>query len=60
MALSDQRSKSQKMAMDLVKRGIFHGRRMTRPYPNSGGLTMVNAPGSSKYQRLNAHRMRVK
>lgn len=40
------------MAADLVKRGIWHGRRMTKPHPNSGGTTMVFAPGSSKYQRL--------
>lgn len=52
MAASDQRAKSQKMAQDLRARGIFHGRRMTRPYPNSGGLTMTAGPGSSKYQRM--------
>ena len=52
MSAADQRAKSAKMAADLVKRGIWHGRRMTSPYPNSGGTTMVFAPGSSKYQRL--------
>ena len=52
MSAADQRAKSAKMAADLVKRGIYHGRRMTSPYPNSGGTTMVFAPGSSKYQRL--------
>jgi hypothetical protein len=52
MSASDQRAKSQKMAQDMAKRGIYHGRRLTSPYPNSGGTTMVNAPGSSKTQRL--------
>jgi len=52
MGAAEQRQKSSKMAADLVKRGIYHGRRMTSPYPNSGGLTMVNAAGSSRYQRL--------
>lgn len=47
----DRSAKDKKMAADLAKRGIFHGRRMTRPYPNSGGTTMVNEAGSSKYQR---------
>lgn len=46
-----QRAKDSAMAASLLKKGIWHGRRLTRPYPNSGGLTMVNAPGSSKNQR---------
>lgn len=55
MSAADQRAKSSKMAADLVKRGIYHGRRMTSPYKNSGGTTMVmNQPGSSKQQRRNA------
>lgn len=57
MSAADQRAKSAKMAADLVKRGIWHGRRMTSPFPNSGGTTMVFAPGSSKYQRLVRNRM---
>lgn len=52
MGAAEQRNKSQAMAADLLKRGIWHGRRMTSPHPNSGGTTMVFAPGSSKYQRL--------
>jgi hypothetical protein len=53
MGASEQRTKSAKMAADMVKRGIYHGRRMTSPYPNSGGTTMVmNTVGSSCYQRL--------
>ena len=51
MAASDQRAKSQKMAADLLARGIWHGKRMTKPYPNSGGTTAVNRPGSSKNHR---------
>lgn len=52
MGAAENRAKSSKMAADLKAKGIFHGRRMTKPYPNSGGLTMVmNTTGSSKYQR---------
>lgn len=57
MGAAENRSKSQKMAADLVARGFWHGRRATKPYPNSGGTTMVHAPGSSKAQRLRASRM---
>lgn len=52
MGLAEQRAKNAKMAADLKARGIYHGKRVTSPYPNSGGSTMVNKPGSSKYQRL--------
>lgn len=53
MAAAEQRAKSSKMAADLVKRGIYHGKRQTSPYANSGGTTMVqNTAGSSNYQRL--------
>jgi len=51
MGASENRLKSQRMAADLVKRGIFHGKRTSHPYPNSGGTTMGKGPGSSKYQR---------
>lgn len=51
MGAADQRAKSSKMAADLVKRGIYHGKRLTSPAKNSGGTTMVNAPGSSKNHR---------
>lgn len=51
--MSDARkAKDKSMAADLKKRGIFHGKRLTKPAPNSGGQTMVNKPGSAKYQRL--------
>lgn len=52
MAASDRSMKDKKMAADLKRRGIFHGKRLTKPYPNSGGLTMVWRPGSAKAQRL--------
>ena len=59
MSASDQAMKSKKMAADLRARGIFHGKRLTKPCPNSGGLTMVWAAGSSNYQRLMARRGRT-
>lgn len=52
MSRTEQAMKSKKMAADMVKRGIYHGRRMTKPFANSGGLTMSMEAGSSKYQRL--------
>jgi hypothetical protein len=54
MSAADQRAKSAKMAADLAKRGIYHGKRLTSPHKNSGGTTMVFAAGSSKNQRRNA------
>ena len=54
MSASQQRERSQRMAADLIARGYPHGRRMSRPAPNSGGLTMTEGQGSSKYQRLMA------
>lgn len=54
MGAAEQRAKSSKMASDLVKKGIFHGKRMTSPYKNSGGTTMaMGVAGSSKNQRRN-------
>jgi hypothetical protein len=49
MAASDQRTKSAKMAADLVKRGIWHGRRMTTPRHNN---YPVDEAGSAAYRRL--------
>ncbi len=50
MAAGDQRAKSQKMAQDLKERGIWHGRRMTKPtHANYPKLTEV---GSAAYRRL--------
>jgi hypothetical protein len=54
MGAAEDRAKHSKMAADLIKAGYPHGKRRSKPYPNSGGTTMVNAPGSSKYQRLMA------
>lgn len=51
MSAASQRERSQKTAEDLKRRGIFHGKRMSKPYPDSGGLTMTWGPGSSKYKR---------
>lgn len=35
----------------MRSKGIFHGKRQSKPYPNSGGLTMTSGPGSAAYQR---------
>lgn len=51
MSAAEQRNKSQKMAADMVERGIYHGKRQSKPYPDSGGTTMSKGPGSSKYRR---------
>jgi hypothetical protein len=51
MGASENRVKSQKMAADLKARGYHHGRRQSSPYPNSGGMTMSEGPGSSNAQR---------
>lgn len=51
MGAAENRNKSQAMAADMVKRGIHHGKRMTKPYPHSGGMPTLGAVGSSKYQR---------
>lgn len=56
MALAQQREKSAKMAKDLIARGYPHGKRASKPYPNSGGTTGLDLRmvGSSKYQRRQA------
>lgn len=51
MGLAENRAKAAKMAKDLIARGYPHGKRQSKPYPNSGGTTMVWQPGSSKAQR---------
>ena len=50
MGVAENRTKNSKMAADLVKRGIWHGRRMTK------GLSNIppNEPGSAAYRRLMA------
>lgn len=54
MGAAEQRTKSQATAADLLRRGIYHGKRQSKPYPNSGGTTMTAGPGSSKAQRAAA------
>ena len=58
MGLAENRAKAAKMAKDLIARGYPHGRRQTNPYANSGGMTMSWAPGSSKYQRRMASKVK--
>lgn len=50
MGASEQRQKSSKMAADMVKKGIWHGRRMTSP--RHANYPAMNEVGSTKYQRL--------
>ena len=57
--MSDRSTKDKKMAADLRSRGIYHGRRLSGPYPNSGGTTMVVASGSAVNQRRLAKLRRV-
>lgn len=52
MGRAEERNKSARSAAELIKRGFPHGKRWTRPMPNSGGQTMVNRPGSAKNHRL--------
>lgn len=57
MGLAENRAKSAAMSKYLAEQGYPHGKRRSKPYPNSGGTTMVFAAGSSKYQRLMSARM---
>lgn len=52
---SDKRKKSQAMAADLLKRGIWHGRRTTSPKHNN---IPVQRPGSAAYRRLQDSKLR--
>lgn len=54
MGAAERRGKDSAMAAHLVKMGYWHGRRSSSPRPNSGGLTMVHEPGSSKNHRRRA------
>ena len=49
MGASENRTKSAKMAADLVRRGIYHGKRTTTPHHNN---IPVDLPGSAAYRRL--------
>lgn len=53
MGLAEQRAKDARMASSLKDAGIPHGLRKTSPAPNSGGLTQLWGPGSSRNQRRN-------
>lgn len=54
MAAGERRTKDQKMAEDLRRRGFFHGKRQSRPtHYNYPVLTDV---GSAAYRRLMSHR----
>lgn len=48
MGAAENRSKNSKMAADLVARGIWHGRRMTKGLSNVPSLGDV---GSAAYRR---------
>lgn len=45
---SADRAKNSKMAADLVKRGIYHGKRLTKGLSN----IPANEAGSAAYRRL--------
>jgi hypothetical protein len=55
MGAAENRTKNSKMAADLVKRGIFHGKRVTSPHHNN---IPVNETGSAAYRRLQKKRTR--
>lgn len=50
---SADRAKNSKMAADMVKRGIFHGKRTTTPHHNN---MPVDEAGSAAYRRMNARK----
>lgn len=52
MGAAENRQKNSKMAADLVRRGIFHGKRTTRANPGSGGIPPLTDVGSAAYRRL--------
>ncbi len=55
MGLAENRAKSAAMSKYLAEQGYPHGKRRSKPNPNSGGTTMVmHTTGSAKYQRLQA------
>ena len=51
MGVAENRTKNSKMAADLVKRGIWHGRRMTKGLSN---IPNLGDTGSAAYRRLMA------
>jgi hypothetical protein len=49
MAAAERRQKNSRMASDLLKKGIFHGKRTSHPHHNN---LPVDRPGSAAYRRL--------
>jgi hypothetical protein len=49
MGSAENRAKNQKMAADLVARGIFHGKRRAKGLSN---IPSVTDTGSAAYRRL--------
>ncbi|QGJ92034.1 hypothetical protein SEA_KEELAN_70 [Gordonia phage Keelan] len=59
MGAAENKVKNSKMASDLVARGIYHGKRMTKslaPNPLSPGF--LSEVGSAAYRRLTAEQQR--
>lgn len=52
MGLADSRTRSQKMAADMVARGIYHGKRTTKPHHCN--YPALNEVGSAAYRRRQA------
>lgn len=48
MGAAENRAKNSKMAADLVRRGIYHGKRLTKGLSN----VPANESGSAAYRRL--------
>jgi hypothetical protein len=48
MGAAENRAKNSKMAADLVRRGIYHGKRLTKGLSN----IPVDRAGSAAYRRL--------
>lgn len=47
-----RRNKAQAAAADLVRRGIYHGKRETRSHADPMSYLQPHLVGSAKYQRL--------
>jgi hypothetical protein len=56
MARADIRAKNAKMAADLVKRGIYHGKRQSKGLTN---IPNLNDVGSAAYRRLKGYKGKV-
>ena len=57
MGKAENRNRSQKMAADMLARGIWHGKRTTTPHHNN---IPVNEIGSAAYRRLVKKKMQGK